>query len=103
MKLATIFLPMLVILVLGGCFVRSERERFAFRHIAKGIVNGTVHKGMVFDEIIGTFGRPSEITKPTVYNRVKSQILIYKNPGEDSSKAYYLYFRDDRLIEWKMF
>ncbi|MGR3319563.1 MAG: outer membrane protein assembly factor BamE domain-containing protein [Candidatus Anammoxibacter sp.] len=102
-KLIKLFLLVLVILLQSSCFFSKARERFTYKQLSKGIINGKIHKGMTRDEVAENFGNPSEKTNPTVYNNVKTQIFIYKHPAGNNSKMYYLYFKDDKLIDWKVF
>ncbi|MGR3219049.1 MAG: outer membrane protein assembly factor BamE domain-containing protein [Candidatus Anammoxibacter sp.] len=102
-KYIKLFLLVIVLLTQSSCFSRASRERSIYRQLSKGIIDGHIRKGMTKDEIAEQYGNPSGKTSPTVYNNVKTQIYIYKYSAGNNSKMYYLYFKDDELIDWKAF
>lgn len=103
LKSLTSFLLILIIISQVGCAFNPSSERKAYAYLKQGIIDGKVYKGMTVNEIISNFGRPSESIGPTIFNGIKTQVLIYKlspiiNNGD---KTYYLYFTDGKLKEWK--
>lgn len=98
-----ITIPVLVLLFSTGCFFNSAKDHFVYNKLSDSIINGTVHKGMTLPEIEYDIGKPAEIKEPTLFNGVKAQIVIYRTGTSSNDKIYYLYFKDDELVDWKRF
>jgi len=99
--LLIIFLLLSQILSQSGCIYSDTNNRYSIKKLSSGILNGHIRKGMTTDEVVEEFGIPAEKKSPTVFNNVKTQIFVYTL--KDNSKTYYLYFKDDALIDWENF
>ena len=86
-----------------SCIYSDTTNRYSIKKLSSGIINGLIYKGMTTDEVVYGFGMPSEKKSPTVFNNVKTQIFVYSLKDKNNPKTYYLYFKDDVLIDWEIF
>lgn len=101
--LLRISILILIVCLSTSCIYTKAKDRYVYSRLSNGIISGSVYKGMAHDDIVEYIGKPSEMSNPTIFNGDKTQILIYKSSEAGDTKTYYLYLKNDKLIEWKLY